>query len=79
MFGSKRLACSFCRKNASEVSKLVAGPRVTICDACVALARRIMDESPTDAPAHPGAVRARRPSLWDFVSGLWRRGVPASA
>ena len=45
----RRLACSFCGKNESEVAKLVAGarlyvrPRAYICDACVAIASRIME------------------------------------
>jgi hypothetical protein len=51
MFGRRRLACSFCGKGEAEVSKLVAGPRlllagprVYICDACVALASRLMEQ-----------------------------------
>ncbi len=43
MFRSKVLACSFCGKDAAQVSKLVAGPKVYICDACVAEASRIMN------------------------------------
>ena len=45
MFGKKWLRCSFCGKDETQVAKLVAGPNVYICDACVAAARRIMDES----------------------------------
>jgi ATP-dependent protease Clp ATPase subunit len=47
------LCCSFCRRRASQVVKLVAGPRmlfvgprVHICDACVALSAEIMKGSP---------------------------------
>jgi ATP-dependent protease Clp ATPase subunit len=36
MFGRRRLACSFCGKDAADVAKLVAGPKVYICDECVA-------------------------------------------
>ena len=32
----RRLRCSFCRKSETGVTKLVAGPNVYICDACVA-------------------------------------------
>lgn len=32
------LFCSFCHKPHTEVSKLVAGPGVYICDACIGLA-----------------------------------------
>lgn len=42
MIKLRRLRCSFCRKNESEVLKLVAGPRVYICDKCVAIASQIM-------------------------------------
>jgi ATP-dependent protease Clp ATPase subunit len=41
----RRLACSFCGKGSSEVAKLVAGPRVYICDECVDIAKHIMDSS----------------------------------
>jgi ClpX C4-type zinc finger len=70
----RRLRCSFCRKDETQVSKLVAGPRVYICDECVAAASRIMDGGPTDddqpLDAEPTAwrrmvCRARR---------LWRGG-----
>jgi ATP-dependent protease Clp ATPase subunit len=40
----KQLRCSFCRKTESQVEKLVAGPRVFICDACVAIATEIMND-----------------------------------
>jgi hypothetical protein len=30
----KQLTCSFCGKSESEVAKLVAGPKVYICDEC---------------------------------------------
>ena len=38
----RTLHCSFCGKDETQVSKLVAGPKVYICDACVATARQIM-------------------------------------
>ena len=31
----RHLGCSFCGRGASEVARLVGGPRVHICDACV--------------------------------------------
>ena len=45
MIKRKLLRCSFCRKNDTEVLKLVAGPRVLICDACVAVASRLGSDS----------------------------------
>jgi ATP-dependent protease Clp ATPase subunit len=53
MIRLRRLRCSFCRKSNSEVLKLVAGPRVYICDECVAIASRIMNDSPDDVPPAP--------------------------
>jgi ATP-dependent Clp protease ATP-binding subunit ClpX len=38
----KRLCCSFCGKSEREVAKLVAGPSVYICDACVEACRLYM-------------------------------------
>jgi ATP-dependent protease Clp ATPase subunit len=57
MFGRKRLACSFCGKGAAEVAKLVAGPKVYICDGCVSLAAQIMQGAGPDQP-HPPQVRS---------------------
>jgi ATP-dependent Clp protease ATP-binding subunit ClpX len=41
----RQLRCSFCGRNEDEVSKLVAGPRIYICDSCVTAAARIMSGS----------------------------------
>lgn len=38
------LRCSFCGRSDQEVAKLVAGPKVLICNECVGLARRATDE-----------------------------------
>ena len=45
MFNFTKLHCSFCGKSEAEVAKLVAGPRVYICDSCVAIASSIMNDS----------------------------------
>jgi len=61
MFGRRRLACSFCGKGEADVAKLVAGPKVFICDQCVAVASRIMEqdggEQPPAAETQRGFVR----------------------
>jgi hypothetical protein len=57
-----RLACSFCRRSSAEVAKLVAGPRVYICDRCVAIASRIMD-----GDAGPATPPDRRPTFRERV------------
>ena len=62
------LRCSFCRRPEADVAKLVAGPRVYICDRCVAIATEMMN-APVDpdqpAPAAPRSFRGR-------IAG-WRR------
>jgi len=40
----KTLYCSFCGKSQKEVRKLIAGPSVYICDACVSLCTDILKE-----------------------------------
>ena len=46
------LFCSFCRKDSDAVAKLIGGPGVYICDACVAVCNKILDGKPS--PAFPG-------------------------
>jgi ATP-dependent Clp protease ATP-binding subunit ClpX len=41
---SKRLYCSFCGKSQREVHKLIAGPTVFICDACVELCMDVVSQ-----------------------------------
>jgi hypothetical protein len=69
MFKLRHLRCSFCRKSETEVSKLVAGPRVYICDECAAIVNWIMEGgSPGDCP--PPQVG---PTIWRQLSGRVRR------
>ena len=73
MFQSRRLACSFCGKGAAEVSKLVAGPRVFICEGCVAEATRIM--STPNVPAREAPL-AKRSLLRRLFGHLRKVGSP---
>jgi len=41
---SDNLFCSFCGKNQKEVTKLIAGPAVYICDECIQLCSEIIEE-----------------------------------
>lgn len=66
----RRLRCSFCGKDETEVAKLVAGPRVYICDECVAVASRIMENNPDDDNQTPR--RRAELSLWHKVSARAR-------
>jgi ATP-dependent Clp protease ATP-binding subunit ClpX len=43
--------CSFCGKAQYELKKLIAGPAVFICNECVALCTKIIDETPDADPA----------------------------
>lgn len=45
----RTLKCSFCGKTDAEVGRLIAGPKVHICDACVGVCNRILEASP-DVP-----------------------------
>ena len=63
------LRCSFCRRPEDEVAKLVAGPRVYICDRCVAIATEMM-KAPVD-PDQPSAAAPR--SIRSRVGALRRR------
>src|SRR5439155_1568550 len=47
---SRDAVCTFCERPPSEVAKLIAGPNVFICDACVALAEAAVADSSTRGP-----------------------------
>ena len=47
------LHCSFCRKAASEVERLVGGPGVTICNECVTLCQQILADTPDHGNGAP--------------------------
>src|SRR5262245_44748548 len=40
------LRCSFCRKSDKEVEKLLGGPKVNICGACVGVCNEILEATP---------------------------------
>ena len=42
--GTAVLRCSFCNKTQNDVRKLIAGPKVYICDECVRVCLEIMEE-----------------------------------
>ena len=40
------IRCSFCGKPDGQVGKLIAGPKVFICDACVGVCTKILEAMP---------------------------------
>ncbi|MEA2116357.1 MAG: ATP-dependent Clp protease ATP-binding subunit ClpX, partial [Thermodesulfobacteriota bacterium] len=66
--------CSFCGKNQEEVSKLIAGPNVYICDECVDLCNEIVIDSVDEVSAEdmsPGLLKPKEINehLNDYVIG----------
>jgi len=54
-------SCSFCGKNQDEVSKLVAGPNVYICDECIDLCNEIVIDSVEEGEGDNGPARVLKP------------------
>ena len=55
--GKEALHCSFCRKNQHEVLKLIAGPKVYICNECVSLCNEIIrDELKSETDEKQGGL-----------------------
>jgi ATP-dependent Clp protease ATP-binding subunit ClpX len=50
---TEKLRCSFCNKSEDDLEKLIAGPKVYICDECVDVCVNILKE-----PAHADAPSA---------------------
>ena len=84
------LRCSFCGKSEKEVSKLIAGHKVHICDVCVGTCNRILEATPQTFAGWDGmtdeqllgalrpanaTIEATRNVLQTQVDTLRRRGV----
>jgi ATP-dependent Clp protease ATP-binding subunit ClpX len=66
------LFCSFCGKSQSEVGKLIAGPGVYICDACVRLSNDILNKELVTAEREKGPLLTPKEihnKLDDYVIG----------
>src|SRR5690554_2687199 len=59
---NSKVRCSLCGKEARDVRKLIAGPKVHICDECVSLCREIIEEDRTREPEKSKALEEMRPS-----------------
>jgi hypothetical protein len=67
----RKLRCSFCRKTEDQISKLVSGrrlivgPKLYICNECVALANSIMQgKSPPTISAVSGSLLQKVRECW---------------
>ena len=49
----EKLRCSFCHKSSADVTKLIAGPGVHICDECVGLCAEILKQEQLAASTEP--------------------------
>ena len=69
------LHCSFCAKAAPEVSKLIAGPGVYICDGCVRLCNEILDEVGDEpSPEIPDWKRMSDDEILGFLPKMAKAG-----
>lgn len=75
MSDKKNLSCSFCGKRQEQVTKLIAGPDVFICNDCVKLCADILkddSDSDTNVPMKDGSIpspRTIREFLDQYVIG----------
>jgi ATP-dependent Clp protease ATP-binding subunit ClpX len=58
-----KVRCSFCGKEARDVRKLIAGPKVHICDECVSLCREIIEEDRQREPERGRKLDEMRPRM----------------
>jgi hypothetical protein len=70
-------ACSFCLKPNTEVTTLVAGPGVFICDACVELCGQIIAQKP--ANQEPLVAPWEHPADLDDVLRILPKAAAAGA
>jgi hypothetical protein len=68
---TRALACSFCGSTAAEVTRLIAGPRVFICDGCVARCNAILAEHPPGESARPTPSAPGRHRWWHRLRAWW--------
>ena len=68
------LTCTFCRKSEHEVRKLVAGPGVYICDACIEIAHSIVSDTPK--PPRMAAWRRAIANIGHLLTSIATRPGP---
>src|SRR5438105_2704223 len=70
----RQLKCSFCGKSQDQVAKLVAGPRVFICDECTAIVVRIINEDETSVGKRPERRKVLE-SIRRLLQRIWRMSL----
>ena len=70
--------CSFCRRPNGDVTTLVAGPGVFICDGCVALAAQVVAGAPvSDSPVAPWDLEMSLEAVLASLGPVAAAGVQA--
>ena len=64
-----QLTCSFCGKGQDEVRKLIAGPKVFICDECIDLCNDIIAEEVDQEEKRPPTRSRSQPAIVPFWVG----------
>lgn len=67
---NKQLKCSFCGKPQSQVSRLVAGPGVYICDECIHICMDILDDGLEEEKAKGQEAEYKLPKPKEIVDTL---------
>src|SRR6476469_7572040 len=67
--GGDLLKCSFCGKSQKQVTKLIAGPGVYICDECIDLCNEIIEEELADADDVKLDELPKPAEIRDFLEG----------
>jgi hypothetical protein len=68
--GTRDAVCTWCDRPPSEVSKLIAGPNVFICDACIEAAESAM----TSASGSRGPLRRAKKGATRLCAFCYKRG-----
>lgn len=63
------LHCSFCKKSQNEVKKLVAGPNVYVCNECIKLCNRILEEDKHISEKEEAINLPTPHAIKDFLDG----------
>ena len=76
-----QLICTFCGKRQDEVRKLIAGPGVCICDACVPLAEGVIGSGAAASTPRGQMIAVAEPDRQARCSfcGKYRHQVPGMA